>query len=165
MLPAVYRIINAKDTDNGRPITMEIPHLFDIVDYIFNLAPTIISTKNLGRVDTVNIKYPKNKHAIFKLGWIGDKKIRTIDFLFSKKEIRCDLVQNLIQINNLENGATSVIRCSSEISPLEEELSAFLEILKGRKVIYPDAQIGAKLVKIAEKAEIAKNQRVFPHIR
>ena len=137
---------------------MEIPHLFDIVDYIFNLVPTIILTKTSGRADTVDIKYPQKKHAVFKLGWEGAKKIRTIDFLFSKKEIKCDLVQNLIQINNLENGTINVINCSSEISPLEEELSIFLEVLKGKKVTYPSAQTGIRLVQIAEKAGLAKNQ-------
>lgn len=150
--------INPKDSDNGRLISMEIPHLFDIVDYIFNLVPTIISIKSFGRVDVVNIKYPKSKHAVFKLGWEGAKKIRTIDFLFSKKEIKCDLVANLIQINNLENGKTRTITCSSELSPLEEELSIFLEVLKGKKNDYPNAKVGTRLVQIAEKAGLAKNQ-------
>lgn len=150
--------INPKDNDNGRPTTMEFPHLFDIVDYVFNLIPTIISTKTFKHLDTVNIKYPQSKHAVFKLGWKGDKKIRTIDFLFSKKEIKCDLIQNSIQINNLENGATNVIACSSKLSPLEEELSVFLEALKRKKISYPDAQIGTRLVQIAEKAGLAKNQ-------
>ena len=36
---------------------------FDIVDYIFNLVPTIILTKTSGRADTVDIKYPQKKHA------------------------------------------------------------------------------------------------------
>ena len=58
----------------------------------------------------------------------------------------------------MENGATNVIRCSSEISPLEEELSIFLEVLKGKKVAYPNEQTGIRLVQIAEKAGLAKNQ-------
>jgi len=150
--------INPKNSDNGRPVAMEFPHLFDIIDFIFNLIPTVISAKTFKRVDTVNIKYPQSKHAIFKLGWEGDKKIRTIDFLFSKKEIKCDLVQNIIQINDLKSGATKTINCSSKNSPLEEEISAFLDVLKGKKVDYPNAQIGTRMVQIAEKAGLAKNQ-------
>ena len=150
--------INPKNNDIGLSVIMEIPHLFDIVDYIFNLVPTVISSKILKRTVTVDIKYPQSKHAIFKLGWAGDEKIRMIDFLFSKKEIRCDLIRNLIQINDLKSGATKIINCSSKNSPLEEEISTFLEVLKGKKVDYPNAQTGTRLVQIAEKAGLTKNQ-------
>lgn len=150
--------INPENNNNGRPITMELPHLFDIVDYVFNLIPIVISTKAFERLNIVNIKYPQKKHAVFKLGWKDDKKTRTIDFLFSKKEIICDLVENSIKINNLENGEMNVIVCSSKVSPLEEELSAFLEVLRGKKIDYPNAQTGTRLVQIAEKAEMTKKQ-------
>jgi predicted dehydrogenase len=150
--------INPLDTDNGRPISLEFLHLFDVIDLIFNVVPSVISTKTFERTNTVDMKYPHGKHAILKLGWEGGEKIRILDFLFSKKEIRCDFIQNIIRITDLETGITNEIHCPAEISPLEEELSVFLDVLKGKKVLYPNAETGVRLVQIAQKAEPIKNR-------
>ncbi|MFZ2621005.1 MAG: FAD-dependent oxidoreductase [Minisyncoccia bacterium] len=144
---------NQKDTDNGRPIAFELLHLFDIVDFIIGMSPGTISTKISKRTRTVEVKYAKNKHATFKLGWSGDKKIRTIDFIFSKKEIKCDFLENIISIKNLESGSVKIVKCTSEKSPLEEELVVFLKLLKGKKVKYPDLDVGTRIVSIAEEIE------------
>lgn len=145
--------INPVETYIGRSIALELPHLFDIVDFVLELTPGIVSSKTFEHAQTVDIQYSQNKHATFTLGWQGNKKIRTINFLFSKNEIRCDLINNIITIKDFGKEEIQTIECHSEESPLYEEISVFLEVLSGKNISYPDSYTGIRLISIIEKIE------------
>lgn len=144
--------INPASNDLNRNISFELPHLFDIVDEVIDKAtPTIISSKTSKRINTTNIQYGKNRHAIFITGWEGEKMERIISFYFAKKEIKCDLIKNTIDILNLDTGLLEHIDCTEINDPLTEEISCFLKVINGKKITYPNIKIGAKIVNIAEK--------------
>src|SRR3989344_1520032 len=143
--------INPVSNDRGMDISLELCHYYDIVDYIFNVVPEIVWTQSKKRIDIVSLRYKNKIDCIFTLGWKGDKKIRTLDFYFSNKTIKCDLHENRIQV--IKIGSSKEVHVEVAKEPLDEELSTFLELLKKRKVEYPDGKVGARIVKIAETAK------------
>lgn len=147
--------INPIETYNGRPAALELLHLFDIVDFVFELTAGIVSTSTFEHIQTVDLQYSPSVHASFTLGWQGDKKVRTINFLFSNKEIRCDFSDNIISIKDFAKEETQTIQCHSELSPLHEEILQFIRILKGGQTSYPDIDTGIRLVDVVEKIELS----------
>jgi len=144
--------INPIGSDTNQNISLELPHLFDIVNFIFKLSPTIVSSKHKDRTSHISLKYPNKKHALFKLGWEGDDKIRIINFRFSRQEIRCDLILNTIHIHDIENGTVKTIYCEDTLQPLEKEIGTFIDVLLGGKISYPNALTGIELTNISLKA-------------
>jgi D-amino-acid oxidase len=149
--------INPTSNDVGRDISLELPHLFDIINFVIKKStPDIISTKQVERVNNVSIKYNNGNNAELKLGWGGKEKVRKMEFILSQKIIRCDFLKQTIKISDLSAGKAETILCHDKIDPLTEEISCFVEILKGKKCSYPDGKIGVRLVAIAEKAKAPK---------
>jgi predicted dehydrogenase len=156
---------NPLDNDMGRDIFLELPHLFDIVHALFHRPAGIISTNMRGRTAQVSIRYGTGLHATFNLGWEGDVRTRTINFQFSKKEIRCNLATNIITIHDIKKGTIETIDCNEKAQPLEKELALFAQILRGKKVraaMYPDSRVGIEIVRVAEKAGQAVTHREIP---
>lgn len=145
--------INSLDTYIDRPIALELPHLFDIVDYIFEIDPEIISATSSEHTQIIDILYSKNIHANLTIGWQGKEKIRTLNFLSSKTEIKCDLNLNTISIRDFAKNETQIIQCTSDESPLYEEINTFIKLLNNEQVPYADGNTGIKLVTTAEKIE------------
>ncbi len=143
--------INPASNDMGWDISLELCHYYDIMDYIFNVAPEIVWTQSKKRVNTISIRYQNKIDCMFILGWKGDKKIRTLDFYFSNKTIKCDLHENRIHV--IKTGSSKEVHVEVAKEPLDEELSTFLEVLKKKKVEYPNGKIGARILKIAETAK------------
>lgn len=142
--------INPKATDNGRDIELEFLHLFDMADYLFNKAVVSKFTQRKNGLKTVSLKYKGNFTGIFKLGWYGAEKVRSLKLVFKNQIIISDLIKNTITIHR--NG--SVIKkyhLKNSPTPLEAELVTFLKAIQKKKVIYPDATVGQKIIDIATK--------------
>jgi predicted dehydrogenase len=142
--------IQPEKDDLGRDIELELLHPFDIVDFLFDEKRLLRkrTTKLTDRSHLVGAQYTGNLHALYRFGWAGEKKIRTIKLLADDLVVSADLLTG--QIATYKNGQiASEIDCPDPVTPLERELSHFLRII-GRKVIgYPDAKLGARVVKVA----------------
>ncbi len=156
--PSIIRgwFTNPRHTDNGRDISLEMLHYYDIADYLFEEEPTHVVGQIRDRMQVVSLRYPCGIDAIFELGWTYEEKKRILDFLFPlKKRIRCDLSKNTITIFEIENNqehAPITISCPAEEEPLDEEISTFIHALNNNNEnnSFPSAEVGARVVKIAE---------------
>lgn len=140
----------------GKSAGVDTLHFFDILDYIFEEIPTVISSDARGRVMTTRLRYPNRMDAVFELGWRGEEKERIMDFYLLNKIIHCDFKRNFIEIRG---GAKKFY--DLKIMPLEIELETFISALsKKKRISYPDGNIGARIVDIANQAdELAKRSK------
>ena len=115
---------------------MEELHWFDVLDYLFGEKPKVIWSKGTKYLKDVYLRYPNGADAHFKIGWRNDQKIRTLNFVMSgDKKIICDFTRPVT------------------VEPLAKELTLFIDILRGRKISYPDGEIGARIIEIVEAAK------------
>ncbi|KKW24588.1 MAG: hypothetical protein UY74_C0018G0002 [Candidatus Kaiserbacteria bacterium GW2011_GWC2_52_8b] len=139
---------NPLSTDTGRDIEMEMLHMFDIVDYLFNKKIVRKHAEDNGRVRTISSIYSGGMHALFKLGWVGNDKQRSLKLVFKQYRVVCDLQAQKISV--YKNGAhIEMIDCASDVPPLEAQLCRFVEAIKSRTVDYPDVAVGARIVRHA----------------
>lgn len=163
--PSIIRgwFTNPRHTDNGRNISLEMLHYYDIADYLFEEEPTHVVGQIRDRMQTVSLRYPCGIDAIFELGWTYEEKKRILDFLFPlKKRIRCDLSKNTIHIFEIENNqecAPLTISCHTEQEPLEEQINTFIQILQNKISSFPSADVGTRIVKIAESVSFLPKTR------
>lgn len=133
----------------GKNAGTDTLHVFDILDYIFEEIPTVISSCAKERVTTAELRYPNGMDVVFEIGWRAEEKERIMDFYLPDKIIRCDFKRNFIE--NRDGGKTSY---DLKVTPLEMELETFIYALsKGGKVSYPDGHIGARIVGIANRVD------------
>jgi UDP-N-acetylglucosamine 3-dehydrogenase len=135
-------------------------HLFDVLDYILDKPPSTIYCRSWTRTKgykfedqaSIILDYPGNIHAYLKLGWVKAKKVRSIAFYFSKKEIHADLLAQTIIIKEyLKKKIT--LRCFRK-SPLRLELEGFIASLKGRKGEYIGGDVANRITNIIERARV-----------
>src|SRR3989344_1302706 len=157
--------INPIKFDNKRNISLEMLHLYDMVDYLFNKMPEISTGRNKNRTNIISLRYPNGMDAIFEIGWKGEDKKRDINFYFKNNDrVLCDLEENTIKLfkvkitkeklvdkvcDKAEEVLIKTIDCKNDIEPLEEEILTFLKALKNKTKSYPDLKVGARIVNIA----------------
>lgn len=140
----------------GKNAGSDTLHFFDILDYIFEKIPTVISSDTKERVTTTRLHYTNGMDAVFELGWRAEEKERIMDFYFLDKIIHCDFKRNFIEIRD---GAKKFY--DLKITPLEIELETFVDALYKKKGIsYPDGKIGARIIDIANRVDgLAKRNK------
>ncbi|RJQ29478.1 FAD-dependent oxidoreductase [Candidatus Parcubacteria bacterium] len=140
--------INPAATDTGRDVELEMLHPFDMLDYVFDAMPTRKNVDDKGRMHVVSLVYKRGIHALLKIGWSGKEKKRIVTLQFPSKTMVCDLEKNAIHI--YKNGSVAErIDCSDPMSPLEAELRTFVRAMRSKKVEYPDADVGHRIVRVA----------------
>ena len=130
---------------------IEYLHPFDIVDYLFGDDPEICVGAKTGTVHRLSLRYPGPMNAVLTVGWKGDRKIRTLDLVYSDREIRADLIDNSI-VTATRNHQVDKIFFGHEHQALAAELCNFLEVIRDRSMPYPDAALGARIVQIAARS-------------
>lgn len=141
--------------DNGRSVQLEMLHLFDIVEYLFNKKPLIKHSEDKGRTHTVSLTYTGGMRAVLKLGWLGEEKNRRIKITYKFHTILGDLEKNIVNV--YEKGVLKHnIVCNKASSPLERELRHFVSVIKGKMRSYPDAHVGVSAVKTALWGQVVK---------
>jgi predicted dehydrogenase len=79
--------INPTEKDNGREVELEMLHPFDMVDYLLGEMPTRKHVDDKGRIKVVSLTYARGTHAVFKIGWSGKEKKRTLKIVFKRQTI------------------------------------------------------------------------------
>jgi predicted dehydrogenase len=139
---------NPVSTDKGKDIEIEMLHLSDIVDYLFEKKVVRKYAEDKGRLRTVSLIYAGGMHALFKLGWVGDEKRRTLTLTYRQQQVICDLQTQTIRI--YKNGLLiEAIDCADTITPLEAELRTFVDAISSPKVQYPDIEVGTRIISTA----------------
>ncbi|WP_170874511.1 FAD-dependent oxidoreductase [Mycobacterium sp. IS-1264] len=142
--------IQPQNTDLGRDIELELLHPFDIVDFLFDDRRLIRkrTTRLTDRCQLVGAQYAENLHAVYRFGWAGEKKIRSIKLLADDLVVAADLLTGQI-VTYKKGQIANAIDCSDPVTPLERELSHFLGVIGGETIEYPDANLGGRVVKTA----------------
>jgi predicted dehydrogenase len=133
-------------------------HHFDILDNLFGVKiKTVFAQANLFSEKpvletnvTVLIEFASGINAILNLGWIPSGKFRTLEFFSKKHHVKCDLMEQKIEIFQNEILKNSINPKFSE--PLNSELKEFANCIKNKKEPKANGLVGARVVKIAESA-------------
>ncbi|QQG42863.1 MAG: FAD-dependent oxidoreductase [Candidatus Giovannonibacteria bacterium] len=123
-------------TYRGQDPLLEELHWFDVLDYLFGKKPDAVWSGGTKYLRDVYLRYPGGADAHLKIGWENGQKIRALNFVTKGgKKIVCDF----------ERPAAA--------EPLKKELEAFIGALCGQKNAYPNGEVGARIVEIAERAK------------
>lgn len=88
--------INPAKSDQGREISIELLHLFDIIDFLWNKDPKVVfSTKN-NRLNMVDMRLSNENEIHLTLGWKGEDKIRNLKLEYLNEFFQVDLIENSI---------------------------------------------------------------------
>ncbi len=148
--------INPILSDQGREPTVELLHLFDVVDFIWQKRPQNISSRSEKRLSIVDIRYAFSNDARFVLGWDGDEKIRQISFKYKNKIIEADFIKNIIEIKNNNRLIVKRYYFKNIKEPLYLELFDFIKNISRNK---SNIKMATRVLSIAVKS-IPKNIRV-----
>ena len=142
--------VNPATLDQGREPSFEFLHLFDVVDFLWGLVPgAVFSRRNKG-ISIVDVRYGEYNNANFILGCEGNEKKRTLKFTYPDCIIQADYIESTIVCRK---GKTSKIyRCPIKQELLYRELFGFIGTIKGVGKNIVDANIGARIVSIADRA-------------
>jgi len=142
--------INPLDTDQGRDISFELLHLFDIVDYVWPSEPEVTAVKRAGRVAIVEVQYGETCTAQFTLGWMGKEKQRKLVFEYPDMNIEGDIVGSVTHVRR--GSKVQTYDCMLSAEPLEKELRAFITTLHtGKNEL--NARMASRIITIAEQSE------------
>ncbi len=133
-------------------------HHFDILDNLFGTKiKSIFSHANLKSKNpvletnvTVLIEFAKDVNVVLNLGWIPTGKFRTLEFFSKRNHVKCDLMTQKIEVFQKERLEKKINLKFSE--PLNLELREFVNCIKNKKNPKASGAVGARVVKIAEKA-------------
>lgn len=153
-------MLNPKAHQFGRAeASLELLHLFDIVDFLFDVEPDIIQGRRRGNIDYVSLRYPGPMTARMRIGWDGAQKSRRLELLYSDRRIAVDLLDNSVVVATRNNQLHKRF-FPAAFSPLHEELRSFLDaIAEPSKAYRADATMGARLVRVALQSRPAQQQR------
>ncbi len=145
------KFISPLEAWRGESASFEELHLFDILDDVFKKSPSTVwasGTESLLRVD---LRYPRAIDARLELGWRPKEKIRELTFYGKEKTVNCDFKRSTITISKGTRERVRHYPLSPE--PLLKELTLFVRVLMGESDQYPDAEVGARIVNIAYRAQ------------
>ena len=132
-------------------------HHFDILENLFgDKIHSVYSQANLvtnSRLETnvtVLIEYKNNLKVNLNLGWIPAGKFRTLELFSKKKHVKCDLMNQEIEITPNKGTTKSIKFHFSE--PLNLELKDFVNCISTKKPPKANGIVGAKVIKVAEFA-------------
>ncbi len=138
----------------GADPSLELLHLYDIVDFLFDVEPEVITGHWRGELLRSSLRYPGPMTATFDLGWAGAEKIRDLRLVYEDRSVRADLVDDQVVIEGPGNQIAKHVfpGAPGGRGALFEELRAFAGALSQGRPADPDAEVGTRIVKIATAA-------------
>jgi len=156
-------LVNPREIGSDRlDPNLEMLHLFDIVDFLFGEQPEVCVGRRRDDTHTISLRYPGPMHAVFRIGWEGSTRIRRLEFLYASQTIRCDLVDNVIEIATRPDQVEKEIFGHRHVA-LGEQLRGFVAALARPSMKVPDAEVAARVVDVAYRSTprpVAKRPRV-----
>ncbi|MCR4334653.1 MAG: FAD-dependent oxidoreductase [Patescibacteria group bacterium] len=141
------------ETDTGLSAPLELLHLFDIIDALYKKNPSAIWSKQNERITNIDLRYEKGLNVLCRIGWEGDKKERVLKFYLKKGNIdffEANFANWELKIV-FKDGNQKIIKAEGE-EPLVKEIKCFIDVMNDKKIIFPDGEIGARIVSIAERS-------------
>ena len=136
------KFLNPKREKFDGDILLELLHPFDIVEALFGIVPRGgIQVRRKNRV-SASVFYPAGTKALFDIGFRGDAKVRTLNFHFQDRVVRCDF-----------------LRSSKGPEPLKSELTTFINVLQKRCRSYPDISVAKRIIGGIEKIRPYRSNR------
>ncbi len=132
-----------------------ILHLFDALEYILGKNPNSVNcgAKVLqGEFEDyafITLNYGEKYSAELELGWVGEKKERSLLFRFDDMEVYCDMLKQEIEIRKGDNREKSE---HYKEEPLRMEIEHFLDIIGDSKESFPDIDVAMKIQKVVDAA-------------
>jgi predicted dehydrogenase/glycine/D-amino acid oxidase-like deaminating enzyme len=134
---------------------LELLHLFDVVDFLFEVTPEVVSGRRRGRLNHVSLRYPGPMNAVLRLGWEGERKVRRLQLVYPDQQVSADFIDNSVVISGRNNQLHKSF-FPDQPQALREELRAFIAALRqptgAHREAWPGAAVGERIVRIAEAA-------------
>lgn len=142
-------MINPSDQaiDRGEA-NLELLHVFDMVDFLFEREPAIVLGRRRGGLSHVSLRYPGPMSAVVRLGWEGKRKIRTLELEYSDRQITADLIDPAVVVSTRHNQLHKTF-FEDAPSPLAKELRAFAGAIRDPSQAVPGGSVGARIVGIS----------------
>ena len=135
--------------------SLEMLHLFDVIDMLFGVTPIVCSGVQRSQIATVSLRYPAEPgtgptNAVLRLGWAGHRKQRTLELVYRDRSLQADLIDQTITIDR--GGTMRRIILPHGDSALEAELRGFVAAVHRGGPPDVSAATGARIVGIARRA-------------
>lgn len=131
-------------------------HPFDILDYLLDRHPTEMAVQTATVRDGfetsvgVMMRYAPATSATVQLSWEALPKTRELIVTFPDRTVYADLAaQTLTTVTPTRRS----IKKYPGNGPLSAELTAFVRLIEGKRVEYPHASVGARIVGLVEQAK------------
>lgn len=134
--------------DELKDPNLEFLHLFDIIDFLFEVQPEMSIGRRNGLVNHISIRYPGPMNVNLTMGWSGESKVRVVKLLYSDRQITANLIDNAIVVATRDSQVHKTF-FPGEPRALREELKTFLEAVRNQSTVHPDATVGERIVGIA----------------
>ena len=142
-------MINPGDARVGPAETnFELLHLFDIVDYLFEVEPDIVIGRRRHHQNRVSLRYPGPMNAVVQLGWEGQRRSRRLELIYSDRRIVADLIDHAIVVSTRNNQLHKSF-FPARPDALLEELRTFVSAIHSPASAYPDGVVGERIVRVA----------------
>ncbi len=142
-------MINPAGEQAGRAeANLEWLHLFDIVDFLFDVAPDVALGRQRGPLNHVSLRYPGPMTANFRLGWEGEQKVRTLHLVYSDRRFTIDLIDHSIVVSTQNNQLHKSFFPATS-GALLAELRRFVGAIRQPSLPHPDAAVGERMVRVA----------------
>lgn len=135
--------------------TLEMLHLFDVIEMLFGVAPTVCAGERNGNTITVSLSYPAGPdrppmNVVLRLGWEGTRRQRVLELMYSGRSLLADLADQMITVEQADSMRRVILPHGH--SALEGELRDFVAAVQARRAPAVDAATGARMVAIANRA-------------
>lgn len=147
--------LNPLSTDQGREPSLELLHLFDVVDMLWERVPRPVFARTHERTTIVDARYGSRCDARFMLGWKGDSKARSLSFIYDDELIEADFLEGTV--TSTTRGISTTESFTMDEEPLRLELESFVRSLQGKERFPVNGKVGARVVAVAEQAGRVRN--------
>ncbi|SPF32528.1 hypothetical protein SBA4_1190002 [Candidatus Sulfopaludibacter sp. SbA4] len=151
----------APAADENLVASFEMLHYFDVIEHLFGEPPAAVLSEQRGGCSQVSLRYPGGMNAVLYLGWHEGEKVRSLVFEYAGRKVEANFLDRTIFVR--ERDSMERILVDRSVGPLRAALQTFLGAIQGEPVQYPNGELGARIVEIAERA-LPGPRRVKPRV-
>lgn len=146
------QMINPVDDRAGRgEACLEFLHLFDIVDFLFGVAPEVCHGTRSGGVERISVRYPGPMNAVFEIGWAGSLRQRSLELTYDDREIACALPEHLLVTTFAANQFEKEF-LPHGLDALRSQIEDFVSAVASGSTPVVGAEVGVRVLDIALRA-------------